>query len=104
MKAADFLNAGVKHMKDREVTYDSPGGERSMEKTVALFNTLTGAELSTEQGWKFMICLKLVRSEQGNYRGDSYEDGAAYFALAGEVAHQCRSPEARESWLKTDQS
>ena len=49
-----------------------------------MFNTLTGHKLTPEQGWKFMVCLKLVRSEQGAFRADNFVDGAAYFALAGE--------------------
>ena len=86
MKASEFLFSAMDHMKDRAKTYDSPWGERSMKKTVDLFNALTGLGLSEEEGWKFMICLKLTRSEQGEFKADSYEDGAAYFALAGESA------------------
>lgn len=80
-----LLNAAG-HLKDRAATYDNPQGERSIGKTVEMFNTLTGHQLTEEQGWKFMALLKLVRSEQGDYKADSYEDGAAYIALAGEAA------------------
>ena len=38
-----------------------------------------------------MALLKAVRSQQGAYRADSYEDGAAYFALMGEAAVQERN-------------
>ena len=38
-----------------------------------------------------MALLKAVRSQQGAYRADSYEDGAAYFALAGEAAVRDRN-------------
>ena len=75
-------------MQDRAQTYDSPGGERSMASTVEAFNALTGHTLTEEQGWKFMACLKLARSEQGDYRADNFVDGAAYFGLAGEAAAQ----------------
>jgi hypothetical protein len=91
MKASDILQAAQQHMQQRAATYDKPEGERSMAKTVAMFNTLTGATLSTEQGWLLMACLKMVRAQQGGYRADSYEDGAAYFALAGESAAEERS-------------
>jgi hypothetical protein len=33
-----------------------------------------------------MALLKAVRSQQGAFKMDSFEDGAAYFALAGESA------------------
>ena len=89
-RASDILQTAAQHMKERASIYDQPQGERSISKTVAMFNTLTGAGLTDEQGWLFMACLKMVRAQQGRYRADSYEDGAAYFALAGESAAQER--------------
>jgi hypothetical protein len=88
--APQILRTAIGHMEERAATYDQPQGERSMGKTVAMFNTLTEAKLTEEQGWLFMACLKMVRAQQGGYRADSYEDGAAYFALAGESAAQER--------------
>lgn len=84
--AASILRAGLNHMEDRAATYDAEQGERSMGKTVTMFNTLYGFELTEEQGWAFMELLKLVRSSQGAYRQDNYEDGAAYMGLMGEAA------------------
>lgn len=84
--AASMLTAALGHMEDRAKTYDAPGGERSMGKTVAAFNTITGLELTEEQGWLFMEILKQVRSQQGDYRPDNYEDMVAYAALRGECA------------------
>ena len=96
-KAPDFLKAAMGHMDDRAKTYDAPDGERSMAKTVAMFNTLLGDKLnealSEEDGWNFMQLLKLVRSKQGAYRGDNYEDGSAYAGLAGEAAANERGPD-----------
>lgn len=89
--AAEFLKKGLQHMQDRAATYDKPQGERSMGKTVAAFNIITDLNLTEEQGWLFMGLLKQVRSQQGNYRADNYEDGAAYFALQGEAAERDRS-------------
>ena len=88
--AAHILQTAAQHMQDRAATYDQPQGERSISKTVTMFNTLTGHGLTDEQGWLFMTCLKMVRAQAGRYRADSYEDGAAYFALAGESAAQER--------------
>jgi len=85
LTADQLLMTSIKEMFDRSKTYDSPGGERSMAKTIAMFNAMAGTELSVSQGWKFMALLKLVRSEQG-FRLDSFIDGSAYFALAGESA------------------
>lgn len=84
--APDFLDAALKHMRDRAVTYDAPSGERSMAKTVAAFNALTGNTLSETEGWLFMVALKMARSTQGAYKADNFEDMAAYCGLAGESA------------------
>lgn len=90
MTAHDILAAAQSHMKDRAATYDKPQGERSMGATAEAFKAVTGHALTEEQGWLFMALLKAVRSQQGAYRQDSYEDGAAYFALAGEAASRDR--------------
>lgn len=86
MRAPDVLKAAIGHMEERAKTYDKPKGERSMPATVAAFNALTGHNLTAEQGWAFMVLLKLCRTQQGEHRADNYEDGAAYFGLMGEEA------------------
>ena len=90
MTASDFLGAALSHLEDRASTYDNPTGERSMGRTVEAFNAITGHKLTEEQGYLFMCLLKQVRSQQGKYKSDSYEDGAAYFALMGESAAKVR--------------
>lgn len=88
--AESFLNAAIQHMRDRADTYDRPQGERSMSNTVEAFKAVTGVSMTEEQGWLFMSLLKSVRTQQGAFRADNYEDGAAYFALAGECAARNR--------------
>lgn len=88
--APGFLEAALGHMEDRKSTYDAPEGERSMGKTVTAFNAITGRDLSEEEGWLMMVLLKAVRTQQGDFRADNYEDGAAYFALQGEAAARDR--------------
>ena len=90
MKAHDFLEAGLQHMKDRAKTYDNPQGERSIGKTVSAFNAITGHNLTEEQGWMFMALLKIVRSQQGEYKSDNYEDLSSYSGLMGEAAYNER--------------
>ena len=90
MTASDFLGAALNHLGDRASTYDNPTGERSMGRTVEAFNAITGHKLTEEHGWLLMCLLKQVRSQQGKYKSDSYEDGAAYFALMGECAAKVR--------------
>lgn len=88
--AADVLQAAAGHMNDRAATYDKPDGERSMGQAVAALKAVTGVSLTEEQGWLFMVLLKAVRSQNGKFKLDNYEDGAAYFALAAESAAAVR--------------
>jgi len=84
--AQGILEAAAGEMSDRAKTYDKPQGERSMGATVKAFEAITGVHMTEQQGWQFMEVLKMVRSNQGAYRADSFIDGAAYAALAGEAA------------------
>lgn len=84
--AAETLRAALSHMDERAATYDNEQGERSMGKCVAMFNSLYGQELTEEQGWAFMCLLKIVRTSQGDFRADNYEDLAAYAGLMRESA------------------
>ncbi len=95
ISAQDIIKAGLGHISDRAVTYDKPEGERSMASTVQAFNTVTGHNLTEEQGWHFMTLLKIVRSQQGDFKVDNYEDGSAYFGLAGEAASKERNDETK---------
>ena len=79
-----FLQSAGDAMKARAALRDQPTGERSMEKTVAIFNAWTGNSISVEDGWRFMIALKQAREIQGHFNDDDYTDLAAYTALLGE--------------------
>ena len=93
MSAVKILEKAAGHLKDRADTYDRPDGERSIGATVQAFNAITGDGLmnSEERGWLFMALLKMVRSQQGNYKADNYEDLTAYSALMGEAACEERN-------------
>lgn len=86
-----ILDRAAGHMRDRAATYDAPGGERSMGKVAAIARVLYADQLARgeyteEMAWGLQVVLKLVRSSQGAYRADNYEDMAAYSALMGESA------------------
>ena len=84
--APEMLHKAAAIMEDRAATYDQEGGERSMGKTVAAFNIVTGMSLKESDGWYFMEMLKNVRQYQNpTYHQDSAEDGVAYSALKGEA-------------------
>ena len=85
LTAPNLLKRASDLMIERAVQYDSPGGERSMEKIVNSFNALTGKDLTEAQGWMFMVLLKLVRDNTRVVgHKDSCDDLIAYAALYGE--------------------
>ena len=90
MLTADQLIREVSSvLKQRGEQRDSSQGERSMERIVSVFNALHGTELTVEQGWSFMVCLKLVRSFTGTaFRKDDYLDLIGYSGLLGEERYK----------------
>ena len=90
--APDLLNQAAEAIGDRAAQRDMPQGERSMARTVAAFNALTGHDITERDGWLFMAALKASRATAGALRLDDYIDGAAYMALAGECAAAENAP------------
>ena len=85
MKAENLLVQASEVMAERGKQYDKPEGERSMARTVAAFNLITGQDLTETQGWQFMETLKAVRCFTGDkLHPDSMLDGIAYSALKAE--------------------
>ena len=88
-KTADaFLRMAAETMAQRGKQYDADDEqkERSMGKTVQLFNIITGKDLSESEGWLLMELLKNVRQWQvEDYHEDSALDGVAYSALKAEA-------------------
>lgn len=86
ISAIEFLERAADLMLERAQEYDTPDGERSMRSTVAAFNVLTGNILSEQEGWLFMLLLKLARQHQSpGWHQDSSEDAIAYAALMAEA-------------------
>ena len=67
---------------------DTPEGERSMDKTVNIFNARYGTNLTAEMGWQFQADLKSVRDMTGDFDPDNYIDGSNYILLKGEAASE----------------
>lgn len=83
---SDFLRQAADTLDERGKQYDASGSERSMEKTVSIFNMLTGNSLTTAEGWQFMKVLKDVRlwSQTDSVHADSIVDNLGYTALLAE--------------------
>ena len=83
--AKTFLQRALITMEERAKTYDSEEGERSMGKTIAAFNAITGRDLTEQEGWLIMLLLKQVRQwSTEQYHHDSALDSVAYAALLAE--------------------
>lgn len=84
--AEQLLRKAEEIMAERGKQYDSTGQnrERSMGRIVAAFNCLYGTSMTEQQGWYFMLLVKLARQEVKPH-ADSMEDAIAYAALAGEA-------------------
>lgn len=83
VQAHEFLDEAVETMRRRAAQRDAEQ-ERSMAKTVAIFNAWTGGNMTEADGWRFMICLKQAREIQGKFHRDDYVDLSAYAGLLGE--------------------
>ena len=83
--APQMLKRASDLMVERAVQYDSPEGERSMEKITNAFSAITGKNITESEGWMFMVLLKLVRDNTRTLgHQDSCEDLIAYSSLYGE--------------------
>jgi len=86
IKAPELLGRAAALLFERGKEYDKPEGERSMGRTVAAFNAVTGRDLSESEGWLFMVLLKQVRGfTRSGYHADSFDDLMAYAALMAEA-------------------
>lgn len=77
-----FLDKANKILDDRAKERDIEK-ERSMSHIVSVYNALTKQNMSVEDGWKFLIVLKLVRIQIKPHE-DGYLDALGYMALLAE--------------------
>ena len=84
-RSVDFLDEARSIQEERAREYDQPDGERSMAKTVAMFNVVTGMELKESDGWLFMSLLKIVRDQsRTTVHVDACRDLVSYASLYAE--------------------
>lgn len=85
MKAFEYCKNAATTMEQRgkENGYDNAKEERSAKQIAAVFNALTGRDLTEQEAWTFLICLKLVRQHR-KHQEDNIVDLIAYAALLGE--------------------
>lgn len=89
MLANEILKEAANTIDNRASERDTDT-ERSMASCVNAFNAMFGTELTEQQGWQFMVLLKMSRAKGGEFKLDDYLDMAAYAALAGESAAEIK--------------
>lgn len=85
INAVDILKEAAGHIDNRAAERDRES-ERSMKNTVDAFNAMFNKDITEEQGWQFMVLLKMSRAAGGSFKLDDFEDMAAYAALSAEAA------------------
>lgn len=86
--ACMFLKNASDTLEARGREYNKTGQERSMKAIVEAFNAVTGHKLTTTEGWKFMVLLKLVRLSASPGHRDSAVDLVGYSALTAEESQK----------------
>ena len=86
MNVYEILQKSQEIIKERGTERDLPGGERSMKRCVLAFNALSSKNLSVEDGWRFLLLLKLSRQQEGKFKEDDFFDALGYAALLTEEA------------------
>lgn len=91
-----ILRKALHTLVERGKVYDPSGNEkeRSMPQIVEMFNLMTGKDLTEQEGYMFMIALKLVRfCGTGYTHQDSLLDMVCYQALLDD----CNSKENKDA-------
>jgi len=88
--ATTFLQAAQDRIDSVAAERDVKDGERSMARAVEIFNAWTDCGMSVEDGWRFMLALKMARELQGKFNEGDYQDLAGYAALLGECLSDIR--------------
>ncbi len=89
IKADSLLSEALETLIQRGQLHDKAGEEeRSLGKVAEMMTALKGVPYTAQDIGLVQICVKLVRSQQGNYHHDNFVDLAGYAALTGEEAHR----------------
>ncbi len=73
-----------RNIQARAELRDLPNGERSMARTVRMFNAYSDVCLTEAEGWMFMQCLKMARHAAGAYHKDDLDDLSGFTDLLAE--------------------
>jgi hypothetical protein len=82
MNAGDFLTEAKAIIQDRGMDYGHPSD--NMQRTARLWSAFLEVPITDYQVASCLALVKLARSMEAG-KVDNYIDGAAYFAIAGQL-------------------
>jgi len=96
--ASELLAMAAKTLEQRGEDYDpaKAAGERSMPAVVSIFKELSGKEITEQEGWLFMVALKLARIKTSPAKRDSHVDLIAYVSLYSESVLAAHEPNCND--------
>lgn len=83
MKASDYLNEAKAIIEDRGMDYGHPSD--NMQRTARLWSAYLEMPISDDQVAMCLALVKIARSME-TAKVDNFIDGAAYFAISGQLA------------------
>ena len=83
MNAGDFLNEAKAIIQDRGMDYGHPTD--NMQRTARLWSAYLEMPIADDQVAMCLALVKVARSMESS-KVDNFIDGAAYFAISGQLA------------------
>lgn len=83
MKASDYLNEARAIIEDRGMDYGHPSD--NMQRTASLWSAYLEMPITDYQVAMCLALVKVARSMETS-KVDNFIDGAAYFAISGQLA------------------
>ena len=83
MKASDYLNEARAVIEDRGMDYGHPSD--NMQRTARLWSAYLEMPITDDQVAMCLALVKVARSMETS-KVDNFIDGAAYFAISGQLA------------------
>jgi len=91
----NLILAEAMELVEGERSHSYGEAKANHERIAAIWSVILGVEVSAEKAALCMAGVKLARLAYKPNHLDSYIDGAAYFAIAGEIATDNRQPECK---------
>lgn len=90
LRVADLYQAAELTLGDRNASYGDP--VKNYSHTAAIFNAISGHDLTAREAALFMVAVKLARLRTSPLKTDNYVDAMAYLG----ISHECAERESKQ--------